>query len=94
MRQAELERLIPTVKVDKWELIKRWRSAMIEINNICGECKFHRLETKSSPNKKGQITCSAQVRSGWICVNSESDYFTDFTDYTDTCECFEERGRE
>ena len=61
---------------------------------ICGECEWHRLETRQYPNKRGQITCTAQVRCGWVCSNPESDYYTDYTDYTDTCEEWSERGIE
>lgn len=61
-------------------------------DKICGECRYHQLETKQYPDKKGRITSTVQVKSGWICTNSESDYYTDWTDYTDTCECFEQRG--
>lgn len=30
----------------------------------------------------------------WICVNADSDYCTEYTQYTDTCEHFEQRGIE
>lgn len=61
---------------------------------MCGECRFHTLETRQYPNKRGQITCSAQVRCEWVCANPKSDYYADYTDFTDTCECFEQRGIE
>ena len=45
---------------------------------ICGECKWHEL---------------FGIR-GFVCANEDSDYYTDYTEYTDTCECFEQRGIE
>lgn len=53
----------------------------IQVTNygICGECKWHiRYEHDKY----------------WSCDNIDSDYFTDYTEYTDTCECFEQRGIE
>lgn len=44
---------------------------------ICGECKWH---------------YPADVNGNWCCCNKDSDYYTDFTDYTDTCEEWSERG--
>lgn len=61
---------------------------------MCGECKHHILETRQYPNKRGQITSTFQVRSGWVCSNSDSDYFADYTEYTDTCPMWEQRGVE
>ena len=46
---------------------------------ICGECKYHTYEP---------------IDRGWVCTNDESDYCTEWTDYTDTCEKFEQRGYE
>lgn len=48
---------------------------------MCGECKWHRLYEF---DKYGQ----------WACGNKDSDYYTDYTEYTDTCDCFEQRGVE
>lgn len=46
---------------------------------MCGECKWHiRYEHDKY----------------WSCDNIDSDYYTDYTEYTDTCECFEQRGVE
>lgn len=30
----------------------------------------------------------------WFCCCEDSEYFTEYTDYTDSCECFEQRGVE
>lgn len=30
----------------------------------------------------------------WFCCCEDSEYFTCYTEYTDTCECFEQRGVE
>ena len=51
-------------------------------DNICGECKWHKCV------QVGFIT------SDWYCENPDSDNCTMFTDYTDTCEEFEQRGIE
>lgn len=48
---------------------------------ICGECKWH-------------IADDGRPTPDWYCGNDLSDYFGDYTDYTDTCECFEQRGVE
>ena len=55
---------------------------------ICGECKYH----------KGDYITNAfnghrEVR-GFKCENEQSYYYTDYTEYEDTCECFEKRGVE
>lgn len=46
---------------------------------ICGECKWHRYD---------------EFGRAWVCTNDRSDYVADFTDYTDGCNCFEQRGIE
>ena len=38
---------------------------------ICGECRWH---------------IKGWGKDDWICGNDASDYYTDQTDYTDTCE--------
>lgn len=43
--------------------------------DICGRCKWHKYDGFGR---------------AWACVNDRSDYVADFTDYTDTCECFEQ----
>lgn len=47
---------------------------------ICGECKWHRQDDYHKED--------------WICVNADSDYCTEYTDYTDSCEEWEQRGEE
>ncbi len=51
---------------------------------ICGECKYH----KSDKQDNG----FAYI--GFYCDNEHSDFYTDFTDYTDTCGMWEQRGIE
>jgi len=46
-------------------------------DNICGKCKYHQHE---------------EIDDGWVCVNENSRYFTDWTEYEDGCEDYEERG--
>lgn len=42
---------------------------------ICGECKYHKFS--EFPD--------------FVCTNEDSEYYCDFTDYTDTCDGFEKR---
>ena len=46
---------------------------------ICGECKWHTYE---------------EIDRGFVCTNADSPYCTEWTGYTDACECFEQRGVE
>lgn len=48
-----------------------------EKERCCGTCRYHRHES---------------IDDGWVCVNDESDYYTDWTDY-EFC-CSEWEGRE
>ena len=43
----------------------------------CGTCRYHRKEADGS----------------WICTNPDSDYYTDWTEYGDSCEEYEERAQ-
>jgi hypothetical protein len=43
---------------------------------ICGNCKYHQHE---------------DITDGWVCVNDESEHLSDWTEYGDTCEEWEER---
>ena len=43
---------------------------------ICGTCEYHQHE---------------KLTQGWVCVNSGSIYCTEWTDYNDRCEMWEER---
>lgn len=47
---------------------------------ICGTCKWCRQDDFFNDD--------------WICVNADSEYCTDYTDYTNTCEEWEQRGIE
>jgi len=46
-------------------------------DRICGKCKWHQHE---------------DIDDGWVCVNDRSEYCTDWTEYTDSCNEFEERS--
>lgn len=46
------------------------------MNQCCGTCKYHEPES---------------IDVGWVCVNPESEYYTDWTEYNDCCEEYEER---
>lgn len=52
------------------------RTVAMDKREICGTCKYHHHEN---------------VDDGWVCVNDESDYCTDFTEYDDTCNEWEGR---
>lgn len=43
---------------------------------ICGECKWHQHE---------------DIDNGWVCVNADSKHCTDWMEYNDSCEEFEEK---
>lgn len=42
----------------------------------CGTCKYHQFEN---------------VDEGYVCVNGESEYLSDWTDFNHTCDCWEGR---
>lgn len=44
--------------------------------HVCGTCRHHKNNTKSGD---------------WWCTEFDSEYFTDYTDYSDSCEEWEER---
>lgn len=48
----------------------------MEKKDCCGLCKYHVHE---------------DIDDGWVCVNPDSDNFTDWTEYDDACEEFEQR---
>lgn len=47
------------------------------MNECCGTCKYHQRE---------------EIDDGWVCVNDESEYCADWTEYNDTCSEWEERN--
>lgn len=49
------------------------------MRKCCGTCRWHSHE---------------DISDGWVCVNDESDYCTDWTDYDHCCEDWEEREEE
>ena len=46
------------------------------MEQCCGTCKYHQFEN---------------VNDGYVCVNSESEYCADWTEYEDSCGEWEER---
>lgn len=44
----------------------------------CGTCKWHYHES---------------ITDGWVCVNDDSEYCTDFTDHSHTCPEWEGKQR-
>ena len=44
----------------------------------CGTCEWHQHEN---------------ISDGWVCVNGDSDYCTDWTDYGFWCEQYEKKER-
>ena len=53
---------------------------------ICGECEHHEFHKRFYQGGK--------ETSVWYCNCEDSDYYTDYTEYTDTCPMFQERGIE
>ena len=49
---------------------------MNEEKECCGTCKWHQHEN---------------ITDGWVCVNGDSEYCTDFTDYEHSCPDWEGR---
>ena len=49
-------------------------------NECCGKCKYH----------KPDRPCGGDIND-WYCDNEELEYYTDYTEYDDTCDSFEER---
>ena len=49
---------------------------MRDTREICGNCKYHKHE---------------DIDDGWVCVNTDSEYCSDWTEYTDSCDEFTER---
>lgn len=50
---------------------------MAECNNNCGNCRNHRYDPEYQD---------------YYCTEWESENYGEFTDYTDSCEEFSERG--
>lgn len=46
---------------------------------VCGTCKYHQFEN---------------VDDGYVCVNGESEYLSDWTDFNHTCDCWEAEMKE
>lgn len=49
-----------------------------EQKECCGLCQYHKPEGNIFPPD-------------WICTNPESENYSDYTEYSDKCEQFEER---
>jgi len=60
------------------ETCDEWRGGVKNMGTkqICGECKWHAYENASQ---------------GWVCTNPDSEYLTDWTDYSFSCDEWEER---
>ena len=58
---------------------------------MCGECRYHTLQTRTHPNKNGLILYTCQVVNEWVCANSHSEHYTYSTNFIDTCEEWEQR---
>ena len=43
---------------------------------VCGRCMWHRYESTGD----------------WSCNNEDSEFYTDYTEYKDSCDEFEERS--
>lgn len=52
---------------------------MYQVTNygMCGECKHHKYDKESDGS--------------WVCTNDRSEYFADWTEYTDRCDEWEEK---
>lgn len=48
----------------------------MEPERCCWNCHWHQNES---------------IDGGWVCLNGDSEYFTDFTDYDHTCPDWEEK---
>ena len=46
------------------------------MDKCCGTCKWHKFEN---------------ISDGFVCVNSDSDYCADWTEYGDSCEEWEKK---
>lgn len=46
------------------------------MKECCGTCKYHEHE---------------RIDDGWVCVNPDSEYYSDWTEYGDCCDDWEER---
>lgn len=49
----------------------------MDSQKVCGTCKYHQFE---------------DISDGWVCVNNESEYVSDWTEFNHTCPDWE--GRE
>lgn len=50
----------------------------MDCKHCCGTCKWHEIET-------------ANTYHDWVCTNDESEFWSDYTAYTDSCPEWEER---
>lgn len=46
---------------------------------VCATCKYHQFESMDD---------------GYVCVNDESEYLSDWTDFNHTCECWSGKDEE
>ena len=52
--------------------------ALLIDNEVCGTCRFHFYDKEEQE---------------WVCDCLDSEHFTDFTEYGDTCEEWEDRTK-
>ena len=52
----------------------------------CGTCKY------SKPDRNGNCDWKGNPKD-WVCTNSNSDYYSDYTLYSDTCEEWEAKEK-
>lgn len=65
--------------VQRHPVIGRRNTSMAENRErCCSTCKWH---------------CHEDITDGWVCVNSDSEYCTDFTPYDHSCPDWEERSQ-
>lgn len=57
--------------------MRRSQIRVTENEEICGTCKWHRHDSNGD---------------GWVCINPDSEYCSDWTEYGDQCEEWEERA--
>lgn len=59
-------------------------------NECCGTCEWHCMQTRKI-NANPQVSSDVVVE--WFCNNSRSEYYTDFTEYGDQCDEWENRRK-
>ena len=63
-------------QIELSEILKK-KESVNSMDKCCGTCKWHKFEN---------------ISDGFVCVNSDSDYCADWTEYCDSCEEWEKRN--